>query len=45
MLVAAHAFTNTQHYNAVTAARQARVKHLVFTSIMRKEGSNLILPA
>ncbi len=46
MLVAAHAFTdrNTQHYNAITAARQAGVKHIVFTSIIRKEGSNLVLP-
>jgi NAD(P)H dehydrogenase (quinone) len=35
---------NKQHYNAITAARRAGVKHLVFTSIMRKEGSNLILP-
>jgi NAD(P)H dehydrogenase (quinone) len=46
MLVATHAFTdrNTQHYNIVTAARQSGVKHIVFTSIMRKEGSNLVLP-
>jgi len=46
MLVAAHAFTdrNAQHYNAITAARQAGVNHIVFTSIIRKEGSNLVLP-
>jgi NAD(P)H dehydrogenase (quinone) len=46
MLVAAHAFTdrNTQHYNAITAAREAGVKHIVFTSIIRKEGSNRVIP-
>ncbi len=46
LLIGSHAFTDrfTQHYNAITAARQAGVKHLIYTSIMRKEGSGLIFP-
>jgi NAD(P)H dehydrogenase (quinone) len=46
MLVSAHAFTdrNTQHYNVITAARQAGVKHVVFMSINRKEGSGFTMP-
>lgn len=46
LLIGSHGFTDrfTQHYNAITAARQAGVKHLIYTSIMRKEGSRLIFP-
>lgn len=46
MLVATTAFSdrNTQHFNAIAAARQAGVKHLVFTAIIRREGSSFILP-
>lgn len=46
MLTSAVAFTDrsTQHYNAITAARQAGVKHVVYMSIMRKEGSGRVMP-
>ncbi|WP_247428943.1 NAD(P)H-binding protein [Bradyrhizobium sp. 139] len=46
MLIATHGFTdrNTQHYNVITAARQAGVKHVAYTSIVRKEGSDFVLP-
>jgi NAD(P)H dehydrogenase (quinone) len=46
MLISSVAFTDrfTQHYNAITAARQAGVKHVVYMSIMRKEGSGRIMP-
>jgi NAD(P)H dehydrogenase (quinone) len=46
MLIATHGFTdrNTQHYNVITAARQAGVKHVAYTAIIRKEGSGFILP-
>jgi len=46
MLTSTVAFTDrfTQHYNAITAARQAGVKHVVYMAIMRKEGSGLIIP-
>jgi len=46
MLTSAVAFTDrfTQHYNAITAARQAGVKHVVYMAIMRKEGSGRIMP-
>jgi NAD(P)H dehydrogenase (quinone) len=46
MLTSAIAFTDrfTQHYNTITAARQAGVKHIVYMSIMRKKGSGLIIP-
>lgn len=46
MLVATVGFSdrNTQHYNAITAARQVGVKHIVYTSIIRREGSSYILP-
>ncbi|MEO3406006.1 NAD(P)H-binding protein [Mucilaginibacter sp. CAU 1740] len=46
MLTSAVAFTDraTQHYNVITAARQAGVKHLVYMSIMRKKGSERIMP-
>ncbi|WP_158826587.1 SDR family oxidoreductase [Mucilaginibacter lacusdianchii] len=46
MLTSAVAFTDrsTQHYNAITAARQAGVKHVVYMAIMRKEGSGRVMP-
>ena len=46
MLTSTIAFTDrfTQHFNAITAARQAGVKHVVYMSIMRKDGSGLIMP-
>jgi NAD(P)H dehydrogenase (quinone) len=46
MLISSVAFTDrsTQHYNAITAARQAGVKHVVYMSIMRKERSGRIMP-
>lgn len=46
MLTSAIAFTDrsTQHYNVITAARQMGVKHVVYMSIMRKEGSGRIIP-
>ena len=46
MLIATHGFTdrNTQHFNVIAAAKQAGVKRIVMTSIMRKEGSDFILP-
>lgn len=46
MLTSAVAFTDrfTQHYNAITAARQAGVQHIVYMAIMRKEGSGRIMP-
>ncbi len=46
MLVSAHSFTDRfkQHYNAITAARQAGVQHIVYMSIMRKPGSKLVMP-
>ncbi len=46
MLTSAIAFTDrfTQHYNVITAARQKGVKHVVYMSIMRKEGSGRIIP-
>ena len=39
LLVSAQAFTdrNTQHYNAITAAKQAGVKHVIYTAIQRNE--------
>jgi NAD(P)H dehydrogenase (quinone) len=38
-LIATHAFTdrNTQHFNAIAAAKQAGVKHVVFTAIQRDD--------
>jgi NAD(P)H dehydrogenase (quinone) len=38
LLIGSHSFTDrfTQHYNIITAARQAGVKHVVYNSIMRK---------
>jgi NAD(P)H dehydrogenase (quinone) len=46
LLIGSHGFTDrfTQHYNAITAARQAGVEHVIYTSIMRKAGSGLIFP-
>lgn len=46
MLISTLGFTdrNTQHYNVITAARQAGVKHVVYTAIIRREGSDFILP-
>lgn len=46
MITSAPGFTDrfTQHFNAITAARQAGVKHVVYMSIMRKEGSGRIMP-
>jgi len=45
MLTSTVAFTDrsTQHFNAITAARQAGVKHVVYMAIMRKEGSGRII--
>lgn len=45
MLTSAIAFTDrsTQHYNVITAARQAGVKHIVYMSIIRKEGSGRVM--
>jgi NAD(P)H dehydrogenase (quinone) len=39
LLIGSHSFTDrfTQHYNVITAARQAGVKHVVYNSIMRKD--------
>ncbi|UQZ36994.1 NAD(P)-dependent oxidoreductase [Paenibacillus sp. PK3_47] len=46
MLISAQAFTdrNTQHFNVIAAAKQAGVKQVIFTSIIRREHSNLIVP-
>ncbi|WP_194542627.1 SDR family oxidoreductase [Paenibacillus sp. JZ16] len=46
MLISAQAFTdrNTQHFNVIAAAKEAGVKQVIYTSIIRKENSNLILP-
>jgi len=41
LLVSTHAFTDrmAQHYNVITAARTAGVKHVVYNPIIRKAGS------
>ncbi|MBD0414300.1 SDR family oxidoreductase [Oryzicola mucosus] len=46
MLVSATAFTdrNTQHENVINAAREAHVQHIVFMPIIRKAGSDFMLP-
>jgi NAD(P)H dehydrogenase (quinone) len=46
MLVSTHAFTdrNLQHYNVITAARQAGVEHIVFNPIIRAQDSPFTLP-
>jgi NAD(P)H dehydrogenase (quinone) len=38
-LIATHAFTdrNTQHFNAIAAAKQVGVKHVIFTAIQRDD--------
>lgn len=45
MLISCAPFSdrNTQHYNAITAARQAGVKHAAYTAIIRREGSDFNL--
>jgi NAD(P)H dehydrogenase (quinone) len=45
MLTSAVAFTDrsTQHFNVITAARQVGVKHVVYMSVMRKQGSERIM--
>lgn len=46
LLVPTHAFTdrNTQHANVIAAAEEVGVKHLVYTPIIRKAGSEFELP-
>lgn len=46
MLVSATAFTdrNTQHQTAISAARQAGVKHIVYMPIIHEAGSAFTLP-
>ena len=46
MLIATLGFTDrsTQHYNVITAARRAGVKHVAYTAIIRRDGSDFILP-
>jgi NAD(P)H dehydrogenase (quinone) len=46
MLVSATAFTDrdTQHRNAVEAARAAGVRHVVAMPIIREEGSSFVMP-
>jgi NAD(P)H dehydrogenase (quinone) len=46
LLVSAHGFTdrNTQHYNVITAAREAGVEHILYTPIIRKDGSGFVMP-
>jgi NAD(P)H dehydrogenase (quinone) len=35
---------DAQHYNVITAARQAGIKNVVYSAIIRREGSDFILP-
>ncbi len=46
MLVSATAFTdrNTQHKNAISAARQTGIKHIVYMPIIHEAGSAFALP-
>ncbi|MBS7232607.1 SDR family oxidoreductase [Flavobacterium psychroterrae] len=46
LLVSAHAFTDltAQHINVIDAAKQAGVKHIVFTSIYRTESAQHSIP-
>lgn len=46
MLTSTVAFTDrfTQHYNVITTARQAGVKHVVYMPVIRKVGSGRIMP-
>jgi NAD(P)H dehydrogenase (quinone) len=39
LLISTHAFTdrNTQHFNAIAAAKQAGVKHVIYTAIQRDD--------
>src|SRR6201996_5712240 len=39
LLIGSHSFTDrfTQHYNVITTAREAGVKHVIYNSIMRKD--------
>src|ERR1700761_4674644 len=39
LLIGSHSFTDrfTQHYNVITAAREAGVKHIIYNSIMRTD--------
>jgi NAD(P)H dehydrogenase (quinone) len=43
-LIATHAFTdrNAQHFNAIAAAKQAGVKHVIFTAIQRDDELGII---
>jgi NAD(P)H dehydrogenase (quinone) len=45
LLVSSHAFTdrNTQHYNVITAAREAGVEHVAYTPIIRKADSGFTM--
>jgi NAD(P)H dehydrogenase (quinone) len=45
LLVSTHAFTDreTQHQNVVTAAAEAGVKHVLYTPIIRKDGSGFFM--
>ncbi|MBD1554393.1 SDR family oxidoreductase [Pseudomonas typographi] len=45
MLISSAPFVdrNAAHYNAITAARQAGVKHVAYTAIIRREGSDFNL--
>jgi len=46
MLVSAPAFTdrNRGHANAIQAARDAGIKHIVYMPVIHKEGSDFVLP-
>jgi NAD(P)H dehydrogenase (quinone) len=46
LLVSAHGFTDrhTQHQNVIHAAREVGVKHVLYTPIARRDGSDLVLP-
>lgn len=46
VLVSAPTFSDreTQHHNAIKAAKDAGVSHVIFTSIQRKENSRWIIP-
>lgn len=46
LLVPSPAFTDrsTQHYNAITAAKEAGVRHILYTPMIRPEGSDSSIP-
>ena len=46
LLVPSPAFTDrsTQHYNVITAAKEAGVRHLLYTPMIRPEGSGSSIP-